>query len=372
MKHLLSTLLISILLLLTGCSTLVKQDGLPTISQIDEWLANKQYGLALSSLERISPNEKMFVQYVNKRKEVKRLAASYEENILNVSQTDIDKGDWSAAILSLNTALNNYPSSRLIHERHNMVLKQQQKRINILDAEALLARAKLLYNKLPISKKDVANSPINFSAQWDLQSLENELADMNTRLLAMAEQLVDDNEVSLAEMCIQQARLLTNDKKSLASIESLQEKINYLNKVKLKQAAEKAYKERNRTKLIRKKKHRNKVKQLVKKINKAMNNNQLILANKYLNRLYKLEPGNSNYPALQLKHQERVDRLVYKMTAQGDSLYRQEKIAEAKAIWEKALRYDKTNKTLQTQIRRANRVLEKLDELRNKRAAVRQ
>ena len=372
MKHSFSTLLISALLLLTGCSTLTKHDGLPPITQIDEWLANNQYGLALSSLERISPNEKMFVQYVNKRKEVKRLAKSYEKNILNISQIDIDKGDWSAAILSLNTALNNYPSSRLIHERHNMVIKQQQKRINILDAKALLARAKLLYNKLPISKKDVANSPINFSAQWNLQSLENELSDMNTRLLAMAGQLIDDNEVSLAEMCIQQARLLTNDKKALASIELLQDKVNYLNKVKLEQAAKKAYNERNRNKLIKRKNHRSKVKSLVKKINKAMNNNQLILAERYLNRLAKLEPGNRDYHALQLKHGDRVDRLVYKMTAQGDSLYRQEKIAEAKTIWEKALRYDKNNKTLQTQIRRANRVLEKLNELRNKRAAVRQ
>ena len=372
MKHSLITLLMSVLLLLSGCSTLVKQEGLPPISQIDEWLAKNQYGLALSSLERISPNEKMFVTYVNKRNEVKRLAASYEKNILSITQTDIDKGNWSAAILSLNTALNNYPTSRLIHDRHNMVLEQQQKRINKLDAEALLARAKLLYNKLPISKKEVVNSPINFAAQWDLQSLENELSDMNTRLLTMAKQLIDDNEVSLAEMCIQQARLLATDKKSLASIETLQKKINYLNKVKLEIAAKKAYKEKNRNKLIKRKKHQYKVKQLVRKINKAIDNNQLILAKKHLDRLAKLSPGNHDYPELRLKHGDRVDRLVDKMTAQGDSLYRQEKIAEAKAIWEKALRYDKTNKTLQTQIRRAQRVLNKLEELRSNRSAVRQ
>ena len=372
MKTLLNTLLIALLLLLTACSTFSQQGSLPSIAQVDKWLENNQYGLALASLERISPNEKMFVAYVNKRKQVKRLASMYEKNILISSQSDIDKGNWSAAILSLNTALNNYPTSRLIHERHNTLLKQHQKRINILDAKALLARARLLYSKLPISKKEVANSPINIAAAWDLQSLESELADMNTRLLTMAGQLIDDNEVNLAEMCINQARLLTKDKESLASIKLLQDKINYLNKVKLKAAAEKAYNVRNRNFQVKKKNHRNKVKQLVKKVNTAIKNNQLILAEKYLSRLAKLEPDNKDYPMLQLKHRDKVDQLVYKMMARGNSLYRQEKIAEAKAIWEKALRYDKRNKTLQTQIRRADRVLTKLNELRNKRSAARQ
>lgn len=359
-------------MLLSGCSSLVKQDGLPSISQIDEWTANNQYGLALSSLERILPSEKMFVTYVNKRKKVKQLAVAYEKNILAVSQTDINKGDWSSAILNLNTALNNYPTSRLIHERHNMVLKQQQKRINILDAKALLARSQLLYNKLPISKKEVANSSMNFIAQWDLENLESELSDMNTRLLAMAGQLIDDNEVALAEICIKQARILSQDKKSLASIELLQGKVDYLNKVKLEAAAKQAYREKNRNNLRRSKNRRYKVKQIIKKINTAMSNNQLILAETYLTRLAKIEPRNKNYPTLQLKHRNKVNKLIYKMTAQGDSLYRQEKISEAKTIWEKALRYDKKNKTLQTQIRRANRVLSKLDELRNRRSAVRQ
>lgn len=374
MKNLITILILLPIFFISGCSTLIKQDGLPSISQIDEWVEKEKFGIAISSLERISPKEKMFVTYVNKRKEVMRLAAKYEKRILKTSQTNLDKKNWSAAILELNTALNNYPSSKLIHKRHSTVLKQHKKRINTLDAKSLLARAKLLYNKLPISKKEVTNSPINFSAQWDLQSLENELSDMSARLLTMASQLIDDNEVALAEMCIQQARVLTNDndKKSLASIKLLQNKVSYLNKLKLDVAEKKAYKTRNRNYLVKKKNHKDKVKQLVRKTNKAINNGQLILAEKYLGRLVKLAPNNKDHIQLKLVHRSKVDRLVSRLTAQGDSLYRQEKIAEAKNIWEKALRYDKKNKTLQTQIRRANRVLSKLEELRKRRSAVRQ
>jgi len=364
--------LIFVVLLVSGCSTLTKQDGLPSISQIDEWVANNQFGIALSSLEHISPNEKNFVAYVNKRKEVKNLASTYEKNIISIAQSDINNKNWSAAILSLNTALNNYPTSRLIHDQHNLVLAQQQKRINKLDAKALLARANLLYNKLPISKKEVVNSPISFTAKWDLQSLESELSDMNTRLLTMAGQLIDDNEIDLAEDCIQQARLLTTDEKSIASIESHQAKINYLNKIKHEKAAEIAYTEESRNKRIKQKNYRANIKRLINKVKSAIDNNQLILANKHLSKLAKLEPGNSDFLALQLKHRERVNRLVYKLTAQGDRLYRQEKISEAKEVWEKALRYDKTNKTLQARIRRANKVIKKLNELRNSNSAQQQ
>jgi tetratricopeptide (TPR) repeat protein len=52
------------------------------------------------------------------------------------------------------------------------------------------------------------------------------------------------------------------------------------------------------------------------------------------------------------------------MTAKGNSLYRQERIAEAKAVWEKALRLDPDNRELKTHIERATRVLIKLQNLR--------
>jgi len=372
MKNLFTLLFLSVLLVLSGCSTLTKQDGLPSMKQIDEWVANNQYGNALSSLEHISPSEKMFVAYVNKRKEVIKRAAAYEQKVLNSAQADIKKDQWAGAILSLNTALNNYPGSRKIHDKHNQVIKLQQKRIHKFDAKALLARAQLLYNKLPISKKEVANSPINLAAAWDLQSLENELSDMHTRLMAMTEQLVDDNEIELAEMCIKQARVLSHDKKSLSSIAVLENKINFLKKAQRDAALKKADEDKLRHRLEKKKKYSHRVKRLVTKVDRAIRENELIAAEKGLTKLSKLAPHNNDYLSLRHQHRERVDRLVHVMTAQGNSLYRQEKIAEAKFIWENALKFDRNNKTLQTQIRRADKVLLKLQELRNKRSAVRQ
>lgn len=372
MKNIITLLLLSQLLFLSGCSTFAKQDGLPSMTQVDEWVNNDQYGLALTSLEHISPTEKLFSAYVNKRKTVRILAASYEKSVLRKTQKNIDKKMWSEAILTLNTARNNYPNSRAIHDRYNRVIKQQQKRIHKLDAKALLARAKLLYNKLPISQKDVTNSPINLAAQWDLQSLKNELFDMHNRLMTMTEQLLDDNEIQLAEMCIKQAKVLTRDKQALASIKLLEIKANNKKKILNKITAKKSAEKQLRVKLSKKKKHSRKVEQLIRKINHSLEKNELVGAEKSLMTLARLAPNSSEFLQLKITHRNKVDKLVYKMIEQGNSLYRQEKIAAAKNIWETALKLDTKNKTLQVQIRRANRVLQKLEELRTKRSAIRQ
>ncbi|MCK4742704.1 MAG: hypothetical protein KAT25_02665 [Sulfuriflexus sp.] len=373
MRNFLIILLLSQLFFLNGCATFTKQEGLPSMAQIDRWVDNDQYGLALTSLEHISPTEKLFAAYVKKRKTVKVLAIAYEKAVIRETKKDLKKSKWSEAILTLNTARNNYPNSSLIHDRYNMVLKQQQKRIHKFDAKALLAHAKLLSNKLPISQKDADNSPINIVAQWDLQSLKNELTDMHNRLMAMTEQLLDDNEIRLAEKCLNQAKTLAHGKQELASIKSLQTKVTHKKRILKKALAKRTAERKQRTKVSQKKKHSRKVSQLITKVNHSLKNNELVNAEKLLMTLARLAPDSSEFLQLRLKHRHKVDKLVYKMTEQGNSLYRQEKIAEAKHIWEIALKLDTKNKTLQVQIRRANRVLQKLEELRTRRrAAVRQ
>ena len=372
MKNLLSILLLCQLLFLTGCSTLAKQEGLPPMSQIDTWVDNDQYGLALTSLEHISPSEKLFAAYVEKRKTVLILAAAYEQAVLRDTQKKIDNEEWAAAIEHLNAARKNHPNSRVIHDRYNAVIKQQQQRIHKLDAKSLLARAKLLYNKLPITQKNVSNSPINISAQWDLQSLKNELSDMHTRLMAMTEQLLDDDEITLAEMCLDQARVLTKDTPSLAAIDVLQAKINHQKNLQ-RAAAERIDAEKKlRSTLSKKKKHSRKVSQLIKKIQHLLKTDQLISAQRKLLSLARLAPNSHEFLQLKTEHRNKVDKRVYTLTEQGNSLYRQEKIAEAKKVWQSALKLDKKNKTLQIQIRRADRVLMKLEELRTRKASVRQ
>ena len=348
----------------TACSILEVQGGIPSMARIDAWIAEDQYGHALTSLEHIPADTPHFTAYVSKRKEVELLAKKYEQRILKDIERITDDKDSASKLSLLDKALEKYPGSDILRERHKVVLKQHLRHVRRLDAEALLVRAQQLYNKLPLHEQDVRESPIDFSAHFTLQSMRGEIADMHNRLMAMADLLLDDNELSVANRCLSQARKFPADQASLDKLAALQKQIDG----RLKYISEKEIKHQKQISDIKIKRQTKKRKTLSKKlqhdIDEAINANQLVKAGKLLNRLGKLTPDNPNYLKLKLQHREKVAEIVKRNITRGNSLYQQEKIYQAKNVWEEALKLDPKNKTLQTSILRAKHVLDKLRNLR--------
>jgi tetratricopeptide (TPR) repeat protein len=353
MKVLSVLFLFAALLSQTACSVLEVQGGIPSIKQIDAWIADDEYGHALTSLEHIPVNTPNFAAYVSKRKEVELLAEKYEQRVLKELERISDKKDSASKLSLLDGALEKYPASDILRKRRKVLITEHLRRVRRLDAEALLVRAQLLYNKLPLHEQDARESPINFSAHFKLQSMRGEISDMHNRLMAMASLLLDDNELTLANRCLLQARKFPADQASLDKLEALQKQING----RLKNIAKKRIK-----RLTKKKEHHSK--KLQHDINEAINANMLVKAGNLLNELGKLTPDNPDYLKLKLQHHEKVSVIIKEKIAQGNALYRQEKIYQAKKVWEEALKLDPKNKTLQTSILRAEHVLDKLRSLR--------
>lgn len=351
-------------LLTTACTTFEEKKGPPTLNQIDTWVINEQFGQAFDALDSVSPKERRYAEYVKKRKDITKIANKYEKKVIDDSKVKIKNGKWADAIAALRLSLKNYPGSKQLRTHYTALLKQQQKRINKLDAKALLARAQLLYNKLPISENRAERSPVDFSAHWKLQGMRTELADMHKRLLSMARQLIRDNEFALSEKCLHQARLLARDEISHKEIAVQQAKIDEYNKQQ-DQLKQKRKEQVNKQKQQAKKRgYIKRVSTLLGSVRTALKKKDFVTARKKLSILSRLAPNNSEYLQLRLQHRDSVERIVLKMTQQGNSLYRQEKIIDARQVWQKALELDPFNKTLQTQIRRATRVLDKLEALR--------
>lgn len=348
----------------TACSILEVQGGIPSMAKIDAWVAEDQYGRALTSLEHIPADNPHFTAYINKRKEVELLAKKYEQQILQDIERIKDDKDSASKLSLLDKALEKYPNSDNLRERHKVLLKQHLHRVRRLDAEALLVRAQQLYNKLPLHEQDVRESPINFSAQFKLQNMRGEISDIHNRLMIMAGLLVEDNDLALANQCLSQARKFPTDQTSLEKLNVLQRQINHRLKAlkKEKKSRLKHVADKKTSLLVKKRKEFSK--QLQHDIDVAINANQLIEAGKLLNELGKISPNNPNYLKLRLEHRERVSMIVKKKITLGNALYRQEKISQAKEVWEDALKLDPENKTLQTSILRAKHVLNKLKNLR--------
>jgi tetratricopeptide (TPR) repeat protein len=353
MKALPVLFLFATLLSQTACSMLEVQGSIPSIKKVDAWVADDEYGRALTSLEHIPANNPNFAAYVSKRKEVESLAEKYEQRVLKELERISDKQDSASKLSLLDRALDKYPASDVLREQRKVLLREHLRRVRKLDAEALLVRAQLLYNKLPLHEQDARESSINISAHFKLQSMRGEISDMHNRLMAMASLLLDDNELGLANRCLSQARQFPADQASLDKLEVLQKEIDG----RLKLIAEKKIK-----RVTRQKKHYSK--KLQRDINEAIRANQLVKAGKLLDELEKLAPDNPNYLKLKLQHREKVGVIVKESITRGNALYRQEKIYQAKKVWEEALKLDPKNKTLQNSISRAKHVLDKLRNLR--------
>jgi tetratricopeptide (TPR) repeat protein len=211
-----------------------------------------------------------------------------------------------------------------------------------------------------LHEQDARESPINLSAHFKLQSMRGEISDMHDRLTAMASLLLDDNELGLANLCLLQARQFPADQASLDKLEALQKQIDGRLKLIAEKEIRRLVKKKNR--LTQKKERYSK--KLQHDINEAINANQLVKAGKLLDELEELAPDNPNHLKLKLQHREKVSVIVKERIARGNALYRQEKIYQAKKVWEEALKLDPKNKTLQTSILRAKHVLDKLRNLR--------
>ena len=63
-----------------------------------------------------------------------------------------EQSKHTEAVEVLDRALEKYPNSDVLRDQHKVLLKQHLRRVRRLDAEALLVRAQLLYNKLPVGE----------------------------------------------------------------------------------------------------------------------------------------------------------------------------------------------------------------------------
>lgn len=358
MKALAVLFLIFSLISQTACSFLEVHGGIPSMNKIDAWVADDEYGRALTSLEHIPANTPNFTAYVSKRKEVALLSVAYEKRILRELTEIPDQQDTATRLSLLDKALEKHPASDVLRKQHKVLLKQHLRRVRKLDAEALLVRAQLLYNKLPLHEQDARESAINLSAHFTLQNMRGEISDMHNRLMAMAGLLVEDNELAVANRCLSQARQFPSDLASLEKLEVLQKQIDE----RLKKIAEKKIKRQT-------KKKETYSKELQNDISDAINSNKLITAGKLLDKLGRLSPNNPDYLRLKLLHREKVSVIVKRNINRGNTLYRQEKIKQAKKVWEDALKLDPNNQTLKTSILRAKHVLDKLKNLRQQQGA---
>ncbi len=353
-------LLTAMLAMQAGCAILTTYNSME--SQVVEWIDSKQYGRALEALSSVNPTDPNYPQAAEKRKEVEALAARYEQEVRRQTRADLNNGKWAEALDTFDIALARLPKSAVLKDGLAQLHREQTEELDRLELKRLLDHGAWLQQTLPTYQQIARIDPRNSNASQRLENIQREAGKIANELALYGNKALANDRVEIADRTLSLAATLSN---TPAIAESLK-------KLRQQQAQEKAIANKQRaTKRARlKAAQRNKaelVDKYLKKYNEAFAKKDFISAREHLNALQKTDSGNPKWKTLNKSLDKATAREVERLFDNGVSTYSRGNYEQAATLWRKVLELDPEHKQARESLDRAQRVLEKLEELKDKR-----
>lgn len=397
---------------MVGCAkplTLSFNDRQVTPQQIDQLVAEEEYGEALDLFNLVPITHPQYALFQKKLADVKKRAAAYEKTVLKNMRAKIKKGNWSGALDEVDTAIDKLPSSIALKQGREELLRKRAQRIDQLETEILITKGKWLAQDAPLHEQLSHVESQDVFDKWRTSRKKSEVEETAAELYECSERAMKDNNFEQARTCLTLAETLDVSEKMKAAAKERRQEIAKREKQarkekhqgdferlakQAKQAIDKGQLRRSRRivsqlakidpdnpevrqlqqrlnslknkKRVRKEKRQQDYERLAKQAQEAMDKGELQKAQQIVPQLVKIDPDNPEVQKLQQQLSETVSAKVDTMLKRGSQLYRIEKIAEAKKVWEEVLELDPSNKQAQAGVKRAERVLERLRLLEEK------
>ena len=397
---------------MVGCAkplTLSFNDRQVTPQQIDQLVAQEEYGEALDLFNLVPITHPQYALFQKKLADVKKRAAAYEKTVLKNMRAKIKKGNWSGALDEVDTAIDKLPSSIALKQGREELLRKRAQRIDQLETEILITKGKWLAQDAPLHEQLSHVESQDVFDKWRTSRKKSEVEETAAELYECSERAMKDNNLEQARTCLTLAETLDASEKMKAAAKERRQEIAKREKqarkekhkgdferlaTQAKQAMNKGQLRRSRRivsqlakidpdnpevqklqqrlnslknkKRVRKEKRQQDYERLAKQAQEAMDKGELRKAQQIVPELVKIDPDNPEVQKLQQQLSETVSAKVDTMLKRGSQLYRKEKIAEAKKVWEEVLELDPSNKQAQAGVKRAERVLERLRLLEEK------
>lgn len=338
--------LFAVILLATSACSEIPLFNLEERHSVEYWIKHEQYSKAIDELERRSatrPDE----QERKRLEGVKRMAAEYDKTTARRVLALQTQDDWAKAFALLDQGLQNYAEGAQLQKARQTLLQRQTLRKRQLMAQVLLVKAEWLLSNYEMQREIVHIDPENYVAEINLQQAQAELGNIATRLYDYGIHARSSNDLELADHCLTMSYRITPRPKTRKAMDEV---------IAMQEAR------RQQQLAIQQK-------QLLAEIHQSLSGADLGLARKLLQQASNIEGFERNNPELAGLRQALEHAVTTKVGAlleQGDGLYSNEKIEEAKKVWEAALTLDPGNSDVQERIQRAERVLGKLKQLKSR------
>ncbi len=319
------------------------------LERVDALVATQQYERAKVILSNVSTSHPDYPQVPALSKDIDKQAAAYEQLVLIKGEKLEQQGQWYLAQREYQQALKNLPESAKLQAVDQALELKRENRVEVLELDLLISQGELLKQNLAIQEEISLITPSSWLKESRREALQKESKNLADELGRHGKLALERGELQRAAQVLEVAIQLH----SSPAIEKTREAL-----VK-KQKAVANQQQQSRTQS--RKYMRNK---LFASLQQAMDQNQLGKASLFVTRLKLLGKLNVKEQQLAQQLELRVHKQVEDGMTQGVEYYGQGQYQQAIASWQSVLELEPDNKLAAEHIERAERILEKLQRLR--------
>jgi tetratricopeptide (TPR) repeat protein len=359
--------LVLFLIALSACTIAptVPSDG-DLIASAEALAAQQKFGQALAVLANVTLAHPQYARIAAKRREIAQEAVAFETDVVNEAHALVSSGEWSAAGQVYVTALATYPQSDALQSAYARFKTQRDKRVTNLQRNLVLREGEWLAHDIPLREELIRAAEPERAQEQLIASKRERAGQLAAQLHVIGLEAMNERDFELAERSLSVADELKPSpeiQRALASLGRMQAQLD--EQARAGRMREKAYLEEKRKAVLsrRVEERRQRTQAILSEYNEAYKRGDLLEAKRLTEELSLLESYHPELPKLQEQVQTAIDVHVKKGLDQGRQLYARGRIEEAIKEWQGLLRYDPDNAELKDNIARAQRVLDKLQQL---------
>lgn len=267
-------------------------------------------------------------------------------------------GDLVGATGILSDALGKVPDSTLLGEYSAQLARVRADRLLENERRQDVARARYLIDEKALLEEQTSLQPPTFSQRWKSSSNRNEAEKLSGTLLQHGRLAMDNGDLASARECLELSQALRETEAARSLMAELSTIENRQQRVAIQEQATKKKKQ----KISRKQAAIS----LVSKARDELDRGDVEAARDIWNRVAVSERTSGEATAFRTDLEKAIVAKVESQILKGDALYRADKISMAILAWSEADRLDPDNPEVTERIERANKVLARLEELKNR------
>lgn len=343
---------------LSGCATpfiVSKQDDL--LTQIDVWSAENEYGKALATLDYVKSSHPQYLKLQQRKKSLLIQARKYEQHIEMQIQKFITANQWAQALDLLDQAKKKYPlvnaenKNRGILKAEKSLLQKQQRLLASIEQNIILERSQWLIKTQPLYQKKLNTDPRNKALSIRVENLRKESRLLSGKLTQRCREAIDKKHYKTAKYLINQAIALNSSKQ--------RQKILYQLQNREEKSSSKKQQTQDATHVVQQN-------TLLQDIEKSYNAGNLLKTKQLISMLDESEQSNIQLIELKQKLERSINYTIQQLVAEANKSYTDGQFHHAIELWEQVLAYNPENTLAEKNIQRAEKVIEKLKNLREK------